>query len=90
MLKIIPAIYKEGRLDLLESPPEGSSERVMVVFEVSEKKKTKKPRKPKVRLSEMEACGMWAGRTDWPDHPAYRHLRQMSEEKKDGGSSTDR
>ncbi len=29
MLKIIPAIYKEGRLDLLESPPEGSSERVM-------------------------------------------------------------
>lgn len=81
MLKNIPAIYKEGRLDLLESPPEGSSERVMVIFEVAEKKKSKKPRKPRGRLADTGAFGMWANRTDWPDHPAYRHLRPMTEEK---------
>ena len=68
MLKIIPGIYKEGKVELLETPPKESLARIFVIFEVSEEKKANKRKKTKVRLSELEACGMWADRTD---HPAY-------------------
>ena len=36
MLKIIPAIYKEGKVELLETPPEESLARIFVIFEVSD------------------------------------------------------
>ncbi len=89
MLKIIPAIYKEGKVELLGTPPEESLARIFVIFEVSEEKRANKRKKTKARLSELEACGMWADRTDWPDHPTYRHLQQLTEEKKDDGSCSD-
>lgn len=41
MLKIIPAIYKEGKVELLETPPKESLARIFVIFEVSEEKKRK-------------------------------------------------
>ncbi len=39
MLKIIPGIYKEGKVELLETPPKESLARIFVIFEVSEKKR---------------------------------------------------
>ena len=64
MLKIIPGIYKEGKVELLETPPKESLAHNLGIFEVSEEKKANKRKNTKVRLPELEACGMWADRTD--------------------------
>jgi len=49
MLKIIPAIYKEGKVELLETPPKESLARIFVIFEVLEEKKANKRNRLKRR-----------------------------------------
>ncbi len=59
MLKIIPGIYKEGKVELLETPPKESLARIFVIFEVSEKKKqiSEKKRKFVCQNWRLVACG---------------------------------
>ena len=59
MLKIIPGIYKEGKVELLETPPKESSARIFVILKSQKKKKqiSEKTQKFVCQNWRLVACG---------------------------------